>query len=74
MPDLAINGGLTMADTKYRDNLVGASGKPLNDYLFQLPGRRFRSAAVDRHRIARLDSADRRIGPARPRSISTAAT
>ncbi len=40
MQDLAINGGVTMADIKYRNNLVGASGRPLNDYLFQLPGRR----------------------------------
>jgi outer membrane receptor protein involved in Fe transport len=40
MRDLAINAGVTMADTKYRHNLVGADGKPLNDYLFQLPGRR----------------------------------
>ena len=44
MRDLAINGGITMADTKYRHNLVGASGKPLNDYLFQLPGRRVSGA------------------------------
>ena len=32
MRDLAINGGLTMADVKYRHNLVGASGRPLNAY------------------------------------------
>ena len=44
MPDLAINGGLTMADVKYRNDLVGASGRPLNDYLFQLPGRRVSGA------------------------------
>ena len=44
MRDLAINGGVTMSDTKYRHNLVGASGKPLNDYLFQLPGRRVSGA------------------------------
>ena len=44
MQDLAINGGLTMADVKYRNNLVGASGRPLNDYLFQLPGRRISDA------------------------------
>ena len=44
MPDLAINGGLTMADVKYRNDLVGADGKPLNDYLFQLPGRRVSGA------------------------------
>ena len=37
MRDLALNGGITMADTKYRHNLVGANGKALNDYLFQLP-------------------------------------
>src|SRR5205085_1104844 len=45
LPDLAINGGLVYADTKYRKNLVGAGGKPLNDYLFQLPGRRVSNSA-----------------------------
>ena len=44
MPDLAINGGLTMADVKYRNDLVGSGGRPLNDYLFQLPGRRVSGA------------------------------
>ena len=38
--DLAWNAGVTMADTKYRDNLVGAGGRPLTNALFQLPGRR----------------------------------
>lgn len=37
---LDLNAGVTYADTKYRHNLVGADGKPLNDYLWQLPGRR----------------------------------
>jgi outer membrane receptor protein involved in Fe transport len=46
MRDLAINGGLTLSDTKYRHNLVGAGGKPLNDYLFQLPGRRVSGAPL----------------------------
>ena len=46
MRDLALNGGITMADTKYRNNLVGANGKPLNDYLFQLPGRRISNAPL----------------------------
>jgi outer membrane receptor protein involved in Fe transport len=46
MRDLAINGGLTMSDTKYRHDLVGAGGKPLNDYLFQLPGRRVSGAPL----------------------------
>ena len=43
--DLAINGGLVYADTKYRHNLVGADGKPLNSYLFQLPGRRISNSS-----------------------------
>ena len=42
--DLAINGGLVMADTKYRRNLVGANGRPLTNALFQLPGRRISNA------------------------------
>jgi outer membrane receptor protein involved in Fe transport len=46
MRDLAINGGLTMADTKYRKNLVGADGRPLTNALFQLPGRRISNAPL----------------------------
>jgi outer membrane receptor protein involved in Fe transport len=42
--DLAWNAGVTMADTKYRDNLVGANGEPLTAALFQLPGRRVSNA------------------------------
>ena len=38
------NAGLVMADTKYRDNLVGADGAPLTNALFQLPGRRISNA------------------------------
>jgi len=46
MRDLAINGGLTMADTKYRHNLVGADGRPLTNALFQLPGRRISNSPL----------------------------
>jgi outer membrane receptor protein involved in Fe transport len=42
--DVQLNGGLTMADTKYRKNLVGADGRPLTNALFQLPGRRISNA------------------------------
>jgi outer membrane receptor protein involved in Fe transport len=42
--DVQVNGGLTMADTKYRKNLVGADGRPLTNALFQLPGRRISNA------------------------------
>ena len=41
---LDLNAGLTYADTKYRDNLVGANGKPLTNALFQLPGRQISNA------------------------------
>jgi outer membrane receptor protein involved in Fe transport len=44
MRDFSWNAGVTMADTKYRDNLVGANGKPLTNALFQLPGRRVSNA------------------------------
>ena len=37
---LDLNAGVTYADTKYRNNLVGAGGRPLTNALFQLPGRR----------------------------------
>jgi outer membrane receptor protein involved in Fe transport len=42
--DFSWNAGLVMADTKYRDNLVGANGEPLTAALFQLPGRRLSNA------------------------------
>jgi iron complex outermembrane receptor protein len=39
MRDLRVNLGLTLADTKYRENLVGnQSGAPLNPALRMLPG------------------------------------
>ena len=37
---LDINAGIVYADTKYRNNLVGADGRALTNALFQLPGRR----------------------------------
>ena len=44
MRDLAINGGLTYANVRYRDNLVGADGEPLSNALWQLPGRQISNA------------------------------
>src|SRR4051812_4837732 len=44
MRDLAVNGGVTSADTKYRHDLVGANGRPLTNALFQLPGRQISNA------------------------------
>src|SRR3954447_17561005 len=46
LTDLQWNAGVTMADTKYRDNLVGANGQPLTNALFQLPGRRISNAPL----------------------------
>ena len=40
LPNVAVNAGLVMAQTKYRKNLVGAGGRALTNALFQLPGRR----------------------------------
>ena len=38
-PDLAINLGYTLSETKYRSNLIGSStGEPLDPFLFLLPG------------------------------------
>ena len=37
---VSFNFGVTYADTKYRNNLVGAGGRGLTNALFQLPGRR----------------------------------
>jgi len=44
LPDVSWNAGLVMADTRYRNNLVGAGGKPLTNALFQLPGRQISNA------------------------------
>jgi outer membrane receptor protein involved in Fe transport len=38
--------GATIADTKYRDNLVGANGKALTNALFQLPGQRISNSSL----------------------------
>jgi X-X-X-Leu-X-X-Gly heptad repeat protein len=43
--DISVNFGATFADTRYRDDLVGANGRPLTRALFQLPGRRVSNAA-----------------------------
>jgi len=45
MQDLSVNGGLVWANTKYRNNLVGADGRPLTNALFQLPGRRISNSS-----------------------------
>ena len=46
LPNVNFNLGATLADTKYRNNLVGADGRPLTNALFQLPGRRVSGAAL----------------------------
>ncbi|MFL6850720.1 MAG: TonB-dependent receptor [Sphingomicrobium sp.] len=46
LTDVHVNAGVTMADTKYRHNLVGASGRALTNALFQLPGRRVSNAPL----------------------------
>ncbi|MBA3526841.1 MAG: TonB-dependent receptor [Sphingomonas sp.] len=45
MQDLSVNFGTTYANTRYRNNLVGASGEPTSSQLFQLPGRRISNSA-----------------------------
>ncbi len=45
MRDLRLNAGLTLASTKYRDNLVGTDdGAPLNQALRMLPGKQLSNA------------------------------
>ena len=44
LTDVNFNLGVTYADVKYRDNLVGADGRALTNALFQLPGRRISNA------------------------------
>ena len=45
LPNLAINGGIVLSETKYRHNLVGANGRALTNALFQLPGRRISNSS-----------------------------
>jgi outer membrane receptor protein involved in Fe transport len=42
--DVAWNGGVTYADTRYRHDLVAADGRALTNALFQLPGRQLSNA------------------------------
>jgi outer membrane receptor protein involved in Fe transport len=44
LPDVAINAGVTYANARYRNNLVGVNGQPLSNALFQLPGRQVSNA------------------------------
>lgn len=45
LPYVNFNFGVTLADTKYRNNLVGKNGTPLSASLFQLPGERVSGSA-----------------------------
>ena len=61
--DVAWNAGLVMADTRYRDNLVG-SRRTAADQRF-VPAPRpadFQRSQMDGDDVLRLDSADRRLG------------
>ncbi|MFQ3595746.1 MAG: TonB-dependent receptor, partial [Sphingomonadaceae bacterium] len=42
--DLSLTAGITYADTRFADNLVGTGGRPLSPVLFQLPGRQISNA------------------------------
>ena len=44
IPNVSFNAGAVYADVRYRNNLVGAGGKPLSNALFQLPGSRVSGA------------------------------
>jgi outer membrane receptor protein involved in Fe transport len=46
MPNLGFNLGATIADTRYRNNLVGANGRALTNALFELPGRRISNSSL----------------------------
>lgn len=45
IPDVTAALGATFANTRYRDNLVGATGNAVAASLFQLPGRRVSNSA-----------------------------
>ncbi|WP_426266065.1 TonB-dependent receptor [Sphingomonas sp. LHG3443-2] len=44
--DVTVNLGTTVVGTKYRNDLVGAEGRPLSPALFQLPGRRMSNSSA----------------------------
>jgi len=46
LPDLTVNLGGIYANTRYRNNLVGANGDAISAQLFQLPGRRLSNSAA----------------------------
>ena len=46
LPNVNLNLGAVWVNTKYRDNLVGANGRPLTNALFQLPGRRISNSSA----------------------------
>ena len=43
--DVSVNLGLTYADTKYRNDLIGATGNAIAQPLFQLPGSRLSNSS-----------------------------
>lgn len=43
--DVTLNIGATLADTRYRNNLVGVNGAALSSALFQLPGERLSNSS-----------------------------
>ncbi|HET7709633.1 MAG TPA: TonB-dependent receptor [Sphingomicrobium sp.] len=45
LPNVTWNIGGVYADTRYRNNLVGAGGRPLTNALFQLPNRNLSNSA-----------------------------
>ena len=45
-PNVHVIQGFTYSDTKYRKNLVGKDGRPLNAAFFQLPGSRISNSAL----------------------------
>jgi len=45
LPNVTFNLGGVLANTKYRNNLVGADGRALTNALFQLPGRRLSNSS-----------------------------
>ena len=65
---MSLNLGLTFADTKYRDNLVGnGNGAPLDPALRVLPGNNLSNAPeIVCHRGLHLDTEDRQYRPDRP--------
>ena len=66
--NVAVNGGITYAHTRYRDNLVGANGKAADERSVPASGTAdFECAGLDGYGLGCVDAAAGRVRPPRAR-------